>query len=131
VLILFFRDAQAAGFAVFGTFAHLVMTNYDLQWKKRLGQLVTLTFSGAVMIAWGTAASMWLWLAVLSACAWGFVAGQAAFTLFVVVLLSALTPLGFRAGILRLEDIAIGGAISLVLGAVYPAHRGHGHVSGR
>lgn len=79
------------------------------------------------------------WIALPIACfvaayastAWGFVAGQAAFTLFVVVLLSALTPLGFRAGILRLEDIAIGGAISLVLGAVYPAHRGHGHVSGR
>jgi hypothetical protein len=334
-LLFFVKDAQAAGFAVFGTFAHLVMTNYDPQRKKRLVQVVTLTCCGVVMIAWGTAVSMWLWLAVLSACvvafttqtaslfresiaasrtvvllafmlavtspgspvnvvprlggwvlsgvvalpvilatwisfglvnpaqstthvastpapaladepdacwgrgsrglsrsfqasldtqpvwfansaraavamglaaliagvftlehgfwialgilpvlragdtagartflqeqggtlagfmssavlvalvgshrevywialpitafvaayvstAVGFVAGQAAFTLFVVVLLNIVTSLGYRAGILRLEDIAIGGAISLVLGAVYRTHRGLGHVS--
>ena len=56
--------------------------------------------------------------------AMGFVAGQAAFTLSVVVMLNILTPLGYRAEIPRLEDIAIGGAISLVLGAEYPIHRG-------
>jgi uncharacterized membrane protein YccC len=50
-----------------------------------------------------------------------FVAGQAAFTLFVVVLLNILTPLGYRAGVMRLKDIAIGGSISLFLGFVYPA----------
>src|SRR5262249_44114856 len=59
---------QAAGFAVFGTFAHLVMKNYDPQRRKRLLQLLTLTFGGMFMIVWGTAVSTWLWLAVLSAC---------------------------------------------------------------
>jgi uncharacterized membrane protein YccC len=61
----------------------------------------------------------------------GFVAGQAAFTLFVVVVLNILAPLGFRVGILRLEDIAIGGTISLILGVVYPSRRKVGHVSAR
>src|SRR5215510_4129928 len=72
VLLFFVKDVQEAGFAVFGTFAHLVMTNNDPQWKKRLVQVGTLTFCGVVMIAWGTAVSMWLWLAVLSACVVAF-----------------------------------------------------------
>jgi len=71
-LIFFVKDGQAAGFAVFGTFAHLVMKNYDPQRRKRLLQLLTLTCCGVFMIVWGTAVSTWLWLAVLSACVVGF-----------------------------------------------------------
>jgi Fusaric acid resistance protein-like len=72
-LIFFVKDTQAAGFAVFGTFAHLVMTNYDPRRKKRVAQVITLTFCGLVMISWGTAVSMWIWLAVPSACLVGFI----------------------------------------------------------
>jgi uncharacterized membrane protein YccC len=50
----------------------------------------------------------------------GLLAGQAAFTVFVVVLLNILSPLGYRAGVMRLRYIAAGGAISLFLGFVYP-----------
>ena len=50
-LIFFVKDVQAAGFSVFGTFVHLVMTNYDPRQKKRVLQVFTVTFSGAVMIA--------------------------------------------------------------------------------
>jgi uncharacterized membrane protein YccC len=71
-LIFFVKDAQAAGFSVFGTFAHLVMKNYDPQRRKRLLQLLTLTFCGVFMIIWGTTVSTRLWLAVLSACVVGF-----------------------------------------------------------
>jgi Fusaric acid resistance protein-like len=72
LLIFFVNDVQAAGFAVFGTFAHLVMKNYDPQRRKRLLQLLTLTFGGVFMICWATAVSSWLWLAVLSSCVAGF-----------------------------------------------------------
>jgi uncharacterized membrane protein YccC len=45
-------------------------------------------------------------------------AGQAAFTLFAVVLFCILLPRQTPAGLLRLEDIAIGGAVSLAVGAL-------------
>jgi uncharacterized membrane protein YccC len=54
-------------------------------------------------------------------------AGQAAFTLFVAELLNIVTPLGYRAGMMRVEDIAIGGTVSLVLGFVYPTRHALGH----
>src|SRR5438132_13707962 len=72
LLILFVNDVQAAGFAVFGTFAHLVMKNYDPHRRKRLLQLLTLTFGGVFMICWATTVSRSLWLAVLSSCVAGF-----------------------------------------------------------
>lgn len=46
----------------------------------------------------------------------GFMAGQAAFTAFAVVLFCILAPLQRHVGIVRIEDIAVGGAISLLVG---------------
>src|SRR5690348_12010288 len=71
MLIFSFNDVQAAGFAVFGTIAHVVMKSYDQRRRKRLLQLLTLTCWGAVVF-WGTTVSMWRWLAVLSPCLVGF-----------------------------------------------------------
>ncbi len=42
-----------------------------------------------------------------------FLVGQAAFTLFVVVLFDLLQPQGWRLGLIRLEDVALGIAVSL------------------
>jgi hypothetical protein len=53
-----------------------------------------------------------------AASAVGLMAGQAAFTLFVVVLVCILLPQQRQAGLLRLEDIGIGGAVSLAVGAL-------------
>jgi Fusaric acid resistance protein-like len=50
----------------------------------------------------------------------GFMAGQAAFTVFAVVLFCILAPLQRHVGIVRIEDIAIGGAISLIVGSCQP-----------
>jgi uncharacterized membrane protein YccC len=50
-----------------------------------------------------------------------FAAGQAAFTVLLVVLYNLLQPVGWRVGAVRVEDIAMGCAISLVVGAlVFP-----------
>jgi hypothetical protein len=70
-----------------------------------------------------------IFVAAYVSAAVGFAAGQAAFTLFIVVLLNVLAPLGFRAAMMRVENIAIGGAISLVLGIVYPVRREFGRIS--
>ncbi|HEX5588440.1 MAG TPA: FUSC family protein, partial [Acidimicrobiia bacterium] len=47
-----------------------------------------------------------------------FVVGQASFTVFVVVLFNLLEPEGWKTGLVRVEDIAIGVGISLVVGVL-------------
>jgi hypothetical protein len=47
-----------------------------------------------------------------------FLVGQAAFTVTVVVLFNLLAPIGWTIGLLRIEDVAIGCAVSLVVGVL-------------
>jgi uncharacterized membrane protein YccC len=48
-----------------------------------------------------------------------FVAGQAAFTLLVVILFNIIAPIGWRVGLTRIEDVAIGCGVSLVVGFLF------------
>ena len=48
-----------------------------------------------------------------------FVAGQAAFTVFSIILFNIIAPIGWRVGVLRVEDVALGCAASLVAGALF------------
>ena len=48
-----------------------------------------------------------------------FAAGQAAFTVVVLVLFNIIQPTGWKVGILRIEDVAVGFAISLGVGLVF------------
>jgi uncharacterized membrane protein YccC len=48
-----------------------------------------------------------------------FSAGQAAFTVMIVVLFNLLVPAGWQVGLLRVEDVAIGCAVSLVVGFLF------------
>ncbi len=48
-----------------------------------------------------------------------FAFGQAAFTVVVVVLFNLLVPAGWRVGLLRIEDVAIGCLVSLVVGLLF------------
>jgi uncharacterized membrane protein YccC len=91
-------------------------------------------FVGA-LVGFGIAAAMmgtvggddtWLWvalpivvfLAAYTPGAVNFVVGQAGFTVFVVVLFNILVPDGWRTGLVRVQDIAIGTGISAVVGAL-------------
>ena len=47
-----------------------------------------------------------------------FLVGQAAFTVTVVVLFNLLDPVGWTVGLLRVEDVAIGCAVSLAVGVL-------------
>ena len=50
-----------------------------------------------------------------------FVAGQACFTIVIVVLFNLLKPSGWTVGLIRLEDVLIGSAIGLTIGmAIWP-----------
>jgi hypothetical protein len=48
-----------------------------------------------------------------------FVAGQAAFTVTVVILFNIIEPVGWRVGLTRIEDVAIGCGVSIVVGLLF------------
>ena len=48
-----------------------------------------------------------------------FAAGQAGFTVTLVILFNIIQPAGWRVGLLRIEDVALGCAVSLVVGLLF------------
>ena len=55
----------------------------------------------------------------LAPAAISFAAGQAAFTLTLLILFNILAPEGWQIGLVRIEDVAIGGAVSLAVGLLF------------
>ncbi|HYA50983.1 MAG TPA: FUSC family protein, partial [Streptosporangiaceae bacterium] len=48
-----------------------------------------------------------------------FTAGQAGFTVFVIILFNILVPAGWKVGLVRVEDVALGCAVSVVVGLLF------------
>ncbi len=48
-----------------------------------------------------------------------FAGGQAAFTLTLVILFNIIQPAGWRVGLVRIEDVALGAGVSLVVGVLF------------
>jgi uncharacterized membrane protein YccC len=48
-----------------------------------------------------------------------FAVGQAAFTITVVVIFNLLVPVGWKVGLVRIEDVALGTAVSVVVGLLF------------
>lgn len=48
-----------------------------------------------------------------------FAAGQAGFTVVVIVLFNIIAPVGWKVGLTRIEDVAIGCAVSVVVGLLF------------
>lgn len=65
---------------------------------------------------------MWLalpiavFLASYAASAIGFAAGQAGFTVLVIIVFNLIAPAGWQVGLARIEDVALGTGISVVVG---------------
>ena len=57
-----------------------------------------------------------IFFAAYAASVIGFVAGQAAFTLLILTVFNLLAPSGWTLGLVRLEDVALGVGISVVVG---------------
>jgi hypothetical protein len=91
-----------------------------------LGNVVGFIVGGVLVLLVGTNTAL-LWallpLAVLFAglapAAISFAAGQAAFTLTLLILYNILLPAGWKLGLVRIEDIALGSAVSLVVGLLF------------
>jgi uncharacterized membrane protein YccC len=90
------------------------------------GTVAGFAVGAALLLAIGTGpAALWIALPVaicVAAYAPGtapFAVGQAAFTITIVVLFNLLAPAGWRVGLLRIEDVAIGCAVSVVVGVFF------------
>jgi hypothetical protein len=95
-------------------------------WRALAGTVAGFVVGAALLIAIGTNPdALWAVLPVavlVAAYAPGttpFVVGQAAFTVTVVVLFNLLVPVGWKVGLLRIEDVAIGCAVSLAVGVLF------------
>jgi uncharacterized membrane protein YccC len=99
----------AVGFAIGGLLVYLIGTNTALLWALLP---VVILFAG------------------LAPSAISFAAGQAAFTLTLLILFNLIAPAGWKIGLVRIEDVAIGCAVSLVVGLLFWP-RGAGAALGR
>lgn len=94
--------------------------------RALLGTLIGFVIGAALLLVIGTGGTA-LWaalpIAILVASyapgALPFAAGQAAFTIVISVLFNLLVPVGWQIGVLRIEDVAIGCAVSLVVGVLF------------
>jgi hypothetical protein len=98
-------------------------------WRALAGTAIGFAVGAALIFAIGTGrATLWAALPVavfIAAYAPGtapFLVGQAAFTVMVVVLFNLLIPVGWKVGLLRVEDVALGCAVSLVVGVAFWPH---------
>jgi len=69
-------------------------------------------------------------IAGLAPAAISFAAGQAGFTLTLLILFNIIAPAGWKIGLVRVEDVALGGAVSLLVGLLFWP-RGAGSALGR
>jgi hypothetical protein len=90
------------------------------------GTVIGFAVGAALVLAIGSGQTA-LWIALpiavlVAAYAPGtapFAVGQAAFTIVVVVLFNLLVPLGWRVGLVRVQDVLLGCAVSLVVGVLF------------
>ncbi len=83
-----------------------------------VGALLLLGIGTSTPALW-TALPIALAVAAYAPGALPFTFGQAAFTVVVVVLFNLLQPAGWSVGLLRIEDVAIGCLVSLVVGVLF------------
>ena len=122
-------DLQHGFWVVLGTLAVLRSNALGTGWSilsALAGTAVGIVVGALLVIGIGThEAVLWgvLPVAVLVAAyaprAISFAAGQAGFTVVLFILFNLIQPVGWRVGLVRVEDVAIGFAISLGVGLLF------------
>jgi uncharacterized membrane protein YccC len=94
--------------------------------RALIGTAVGFAIGGALLVAIGSTSNV-LWAALpvavfVAAYAPGtapFAVAQAGFTVTIAVLFNLLEPVGWKVGVVRIEDVAIGCAVSVVVGGLF------------
>ncbi|MGW1531211.1 FUSC family protein [Streptomyces aureus] len=129
VLVAERSGVQHSFWVVFGTLAVLrssaVLTGQN-SLRAIAGTAVGILIGGGLIHLIGsTTTFLWILLPVavlftgLAPAAISFAAGQAGFTVSILILFNLLEPVGWSVGIVRIEDVAIGCAVSVVVGTLF------------
>ena len=126
VLVAQLTGVQHGFWVVFGALSVLrsnALTTGQNVLRGLLGTTAGFVVGAALVALIGTNTTvLWLLLplavllAGLAPAAVSFAAGQAAFTLTLLILFNILEPAGWQVGIVRVEDVALGGGVSLAVG---------------
>ncbi len=126
VLVARVADTQNGFWVVLGTMSVLrssALATGATVVEAIAGTVVGILVGGVIVLVIGsTTALLWvvlpfaILLAAYSPRAISFAAGQAGFTVAVVVLFNLLNPVGWSVGVVRIEDVAIGCGVSLLTG---------------
>jgi uncharacterized membrane protein YccC len=129
VLVADLSGVQHGFWVVFGTLSVLrsnaLSTGQNVV-RAILGTTAGFIVGGALVALIGTDTTvLWILLPIvvliagLAPTTVSFAAGQAAFTLTLLILFNILAPAGWTIGLLRVEDVAIGTAVSLAVGILF------------
>jgi uncharacterized membrane protein YccC len=121
--------AQHSFWVAFGAFSVLrsnALSTGQFVARSVLGTVVGFAVGAALLAAIGTNHTL-LWLLLPLAVFFGvvaptvisFTAGQAAFTVTLVILFNIIQPAGWRVGLIRIEDVALGCAVSLTVALLF------------
>lgn len=126
VFVADLADTQNAFWVVLGTLSVLRSNAVGTEGSvvsALVGTIIGISIGSLVLIAIGDAQAL-LWVAlpltVFGAAyaprAISFAAGQAAFSILVMVLFNLINPVGIEVGLIRVQDVAIGCGVSLFVG---------------
>jgi Fusaric acid resistance protein-like len=129
VLVGRLTGVQHSFWVIFGTLSVLrsnALNTGQFVARGILGTVLGFGVGSAVIAAIGTNTTvLWVLLPVVVLVAGAapavisFTAGQAAFTLTLLILFNIIQPAGWRLGLVRVEDVAIGCGVSLVVGVLF------------
>jgi uncharacterized membrane protein YccC len=129
VLVAKLTGVQHAFWVVFGTLSVLrsnALSTGQNVLRGLLGTTIGFAVGAALVAIIGTNTTL-LWvllpvavlLAGVAPAVISFAAGQAGFTLTLLILFNILAPAGWRIGLVRIEDVALGSAVSLAVGMLF------------
>lgn len=129
VLIGQLADIQHAFWVVLGTMSVLrssALATGSTIWLALLGTFAGIVVGGLLVVGVDNdPTALWILLPFVTALAAytpravSFAAGQAAFSIVVLILFNLLNPTGWQVGLLRIEDVAIGAGVSLLVGVLF------------
>jgi uncharacterized membrane protein YccC len=129
VLVAQLSGVQHSFWVVLGTLSVLrsnALSTGQSAARALVGTVVGSVIGAALVVPVGSnTAVLWLLLPPAILCAGvlpaaiSFAAGQAAFTVTLVIVFNIVSPAGWQVGLVRIEDVALGGAVSLVVGLLF------------